>query len=88
MDAAQIITIADVAAGFGLSSSYSSVAAAETMAADLAVSEAVAVVTTMVVNGLLFFLFSSAAAETMVPAANFLTGARFEAPSYINNQKF
>ena len=44
------------------------------------------VVTTaaIAVNGLSFFLFSSAAvAEIMVPAANLLTGVVFTAPSYI-----
>lgn len=49
-------------------------------------ADVVVVITTAIaVNGLLFFLFSSVAAETMVPAANFLTGAHSEAPSYIDN---
>ena len=47
----------------------------------------VAVVTTItiVVNGLSFFLFSSAAAETMVPSANFIPGAVLCGASYIYN---
>ena len=77
----------DAAAGFGLSSFYSSVADAEMEeAVAVWVTLVVAVVTTMAItaNGLSFSLFSSAAAETMVvPAAKFFTGAVYAAPSYI-----
>lgn len=91
MDAAQItIVIADVVAGFGLLSFYSSVADVVTMAVVVVWADSVmvaAVVVTMVaiaVNGLSFFLFSSAAvAEIMVPAANPLIGVDYTTPSYI-----
>ena len=88
MDAAQTtITTADAAVGFGLSSFYSSVADAVAMVAVLAVlamADAVVVTTiTIVVNGLSFFLFSSAAVETVVLSANFFTGVASAAPSYI-----
>ena len=51
------------------------------------VTWAVAVVTmeTAVVNGLLSFLSSSAAAETMVPAANFSQASFSATPSYIDS---
>ena len=71
------ITMDAVTVGFGLLSSYSSVAAAVEIMAVVAdsVDLATVVVETMatVANGSSFFLFSSAAAaEIMVPAANFL----------------
>ena len=90
MDAAQqtIITM-DVAVGFGLLFSYSSAVAAVVMVEVVSVLATVDVdvATTMVIaaNGLLFFLFSSAAAETMVPSANFFKGVVYAAPSYIDN---
>ena len=93
MDAAILTTTTDVAVGFGLLSFYSSAVDVETtMAVSVLVTVAVVVVvaTTMAiaVNGSSFFLFSSAAAETMVPAANFFTGAVFAAPSYISSEGF
>lgn len=91
MDAAILTTTTDVAVGFGLLSFYSSAVDVETtMAVSVLVTVAVVVATTMAiaVNGSSFFLFSSAAAETMVPAANFFTGAVFAAPSYISNEGF
>ena len=73
------ITMDAVTVGFGLLSSYSSVAAAVEIMAVVAdsvdLATAVVVVETMVTvaNGSSFFLFSSAAAaEIMVPAANLL----------------
>ena len=89
MDAATILPTITmvVAVGFGLLFFYSSVADAETMAVlalVMAVAAVVVVTTTAIaVNGLSFFLFSSAAAEIMVPAANFFTGVVVAAPSYI-----
>ena len=92
MDAAQTtITTVDAAVGFGLLFFYSSAAdvAATAAALVLAIADVdaatvVAVATTMAiaVNGLLFFLFSSAV-ETVVLAANFFTGVATAAPSYI-----
>ena len=78
----------DAAAGFGLLSFYSSVADAEMAEMVLvlvmvAVDVVVVTTTAIAVNGLLFFLFSSPAAETMVPSANFFTGVVSPAPSYI-----
>ena len=92
MDAAQTtITTVDAAVGFGLLSFYSSVADAVITAvvSVLVIADVVVATTTVTaVNGLSSFLFSSAAAETMVPAANFFTGAVFAAPSYISNEGF
>ena len=94
MDAAQItITTTDVAAGFGSSFFYSSVAvvamAEMVLVSAMAVADVVVVITTAIAaNGSLSFLFSSAAAETMVPAANFFTGIVFTVPSYIVNTRF
>ena len=76
----------DAAAGFGLLSFYSSVADAEMaeVVLVLVMVDVVVVTTTVIaVNGLSFFLFSSPAAETMVPSANFFTGVVSPAPSYI-----
>ena len=90
MDAAILTTTTDVAVGFGLLSFYFSAVDVETtMAVSVLVTVVVVVATTMAiaVNGSSFFLFSSAA-ETMVPAANFFTGAVFAAPSYISNEGF
>ena len=81
MDAAIILTMVittDAEAGFGLLSSYSSVADVAVtimvvaVLAYLVIVAAVVAAMTMViaVNGLSFFLFSSSVAETTVPAAN------------------
>ena len=90
MDAAQLITIMDVEVGFGLLSFYSSVVdAVATMVSVLAMAVVVVATTTAIAaNGLSFFLFSSAVAETTVSAVNFFTGARYAAPSYIDSQFF
>ena len=93
MDAAQILittVVTDAEVGFGLLFFYSSVAVAVTAEAASVSAMAVAVVVVVITtataaNGLSFFLFSSVAAETMVPAASFFTGVVFPAPSYINN---
>ena len=92
MDAAQITIITtDVAVGSGLLFFYSSVADVETEEAvseTVAVDLAVATTTVIAVNGSSFFLVSSVAAETMVPAANFFSGVVSATPSYIVNMCF
>ena len=90
MDAAQTTIITtDAEVGFGLLFFYSSVVdAVATMVSALAMADVVAAITTVIaVNGLLFFLFSSAVVETMASAANFFTGVVSAAPSYIVNKK-
>lgn len=71
MDAAQTTTTMDVAAGFGLLSSYSSaVDVVMAVVLDLAITDVVVITTLIAVNGLLSFLFFSLAVEITVLAAN------------------